>query len=50
MKIIMELDPSHPEAADPNEYTQGLNLEFNKIEGTLFDAFIFKKKRAYKQF
>jgi SAM-dependent methyltransferase len=43
MKIIMELDPSHPEAADPSEYTQGLNLKFNKIEGSLFDAFIFKK-------
>jgi ubiquinone/menaquinone biosynthesis C-methylase UbiE len=43
MKIIMELDPSHPEAADPSEYTQGLNLKSNKIEGSLFDAFIFKK-------
>ena len=43
MKIIKELDPSHPEAADPNEYAQGLNLESQKIEGTLFDAFLFKK-------
>ncbi len=42
IKIIKELDPSHPEAADPNEYTQGLNLESQKIEGALFDAFIFK--------
>jgi len=43
IKIIKELDPSHPEAADPNEYTQGLNLESQKIEGNLFDAFIFQK-------
>ena len=43
IKIIKELDPSHPEAADPNESVQGLNLEPQKIEGTFFDAFIFKK-------
>jgi ubiquinone/menaquinone biosynthesis C-methylase UbiE len=44
IKIIKELDPSHPEAADPNEYTQGLNLVSQKIEGTIFDAFIFQKQ------
>jgi len=43
VKIIKELDPSHPEVADPNDHTRGLNLESQKIEGTMFDAFIFKK-------
>ena len=43
IKIIKELDPSHPDTADPNEYAQGLNVESQKIEGTLFDAFIFQK-------
>jgi SAM-dependent methyltransferase len=42
IKIIKEFDPAHPEAADPNEYSQGLNLASKKIEGT-FDAFIFQK-------
>ena len=45
IKIIKELDPTHPEAADPNEYAQGLNLVSQKIEGTLFDAFVFHKSR-----
>jgi len=43
IKIIKELDPTHPEAADPNEYARGLGLESQTIEGTMFDAFIFKK-------
>ena len=43
LKIIKEIDPSHPEAADPAEHAQGLNLESQKIEGTLFDAFILQK-------
>ena len=43
IKIIMELDPSHPEAADPNDHAGGLDLESQTIEGTMFDAFIFKK-------
>ena len=43
IKIIKELDPTHPEAADPDEYARGLNLESQKIEGSLFDAFIFQK-------
>ncbi len=43
IKIISELDPSHPEAADPSEHARGLNLESQKIEGTMFDAFIFRK-------
>lgn len=43
IKIIKELDPSHPDGADPSEYIQGLNLSSQKIDGKLFDAFIFKK-------
>jgi ubiquinone/menaquinone biosynthesis C-methylase UbiE len=43
LKIIMELDPSHPEAADPNEHAGGLDLESQTVEGTMFDAFIFRR-------
>ena len=43
IKIIKELDPSHPEVADPNENAGGLGLESRTIEGKMFDAFIFKK-------
>ena len=43
IKILKELDPSHPEAADPNEHVRGLNLEPQKIEGSVFDVFIFRK-------
>ena len=43
IKIIKELDPSHPGAADPNEQARGLDLESQKIEGSFFDAFIFRK-------
>ncbi len=43
MKKIMKHDASHPDAADPNDYTQALNLSFRKIEGIHFDAFVFKK-------
>ena len=44
IQVINELDPTHPEAADPNMYVQGLNLTSQKIEGTLFSAFIFRKQ------
>jgi len=43
LKIIMEVDPSHPEAADPNDHAAGLDLESETIAGTMFDAFIFRK-------
>ncbi len=43
IKIIKELDPSHPEVADPNENAGGLGLESQTIEGKMFDAFVFKK-------
>ena len=41
---IREKHPSHGDAADPNEYIQGLNLASRKVEGTFFDAFIFRKQ------
>jgi len=43
IKMIRESDASHPDAADPNKYIQGLNLTFRKIEGSNFDAFVFQK-------
>ena len=43
IKMIRESDASHPDAADPNEYIQGLNLKSRKIEGSNFDAFVFQK-------
>ena len=44
MKMIKEKKPSHPDAADPNKYIQGLNLTSRKMEGPFFDAFIFQKQ------
>ena len=43
IKMMRESDASHPDAADPNEYIQGLNLTSRKIEGSNFDAFVFQK-------
>ena len=43
LKFIKQLDPSHPEAADPNEQARELNLESWMMEGERFDAFIFRK-------
>ena len=43
IKMIRESDASHPDAADPNKYIQGLNLKSRKIEGSNFDAFVFQK-------
>jgi ubiquinone/menaquinone biosynthesis C-methylase UbiE len=45
MKRIREKHPSHCDAADPNEYIQGLNLTSRKMEGAFFDAFIFQNKK-----
>ncbi len=36
--MIRKTDPSHPEAADPNDYLQG--RPSRKIEGSNFDAFV----------
>jgi ubiquinone/menaquinone biosynthesis C-methylase UbiE len=43
MKRIREKHPSHCDAANPNEYIQGLNLTSRKMKGAFFDAFIFSK-------
>jgi 2-polyprenyl-3-methyl-5-hydroxy-6-metoxy-1,4-benzoquinol methylase len=45
MKMIAELDPYHPEAADPGEDVGGLSLLEEKKEGVFFDAFIFRKSK-----
>ncbi len=44
IKMIRESDASHPDAADPNNYIQGLNLTSRKIEGSNFDAFVFQRQ------
>ena len=43
IKMIREMDPSHPDAADPNDYMQGCSPTAKKISGKLFDIFIFTK-------
>ncbi len=45
IKMLKEIDPSHPEAADPSMYIQDFNLTSRKIEGSNFDAFVFQKIR-----
>lgn len=42
-KMLKETDPTHPESADPNDYLQGVNLKFRKIEGSNFDAFVIER-------
>jgi ubiquinone/menaquinone biosynthesis C-methylase UbiE len=44
MELIKEHEPSHPEPADPNKYIEGLGLSTEKMEGSFFDSFIFRKK------
>jgi len=44
IKIIKENDASHPNAANPAAYTQGLSLTSQKVEGEFFDAFVFQKQ------
>jgi len=46
IKIVKGYDSSHPEAADPSEYAQELNLSLQKKNGSFFDSFIFQKKRT----
>lgn len=43
IKKIKEKKPSHPDAADPRQYTQGLQLKERQKNGEFFDAFIFHK-------
>jgi ubiquinone/menaquinone biosynthesis C-methylase UbiE len=42
IQLIRVSDPSHPDAAEPNNYNQKLNLDFRRIEGSYFSAFIFQ--------
>jgi ubiquinone/menaquinone biosynthesis C-methylase UbiE len=44
IKMIRQSDASHPDAADPNKYSQGLDLICRKIKGSHFDAFFFQKR------
>lgn len=46
IEIIKEHDSSHPEAADPDGYSQGPDLSLQKKEGIFFDTFIFRKERT----
>ena len=41
-EMIKEFAASHPDAANPNDYIQGLDVTSRKIEGINFDAFIFQ--------
>ena len=40
-KMIKEMDPTHPESADPGIYANALKLRSKKIKGTRFDAHVF---------
>ena len=44
INIILQNDPSHPAAADPNDYIQGLGLASEKINGIFFNAFILTRQ------
>jgi len=46
LRMLWKTDPSHPDAADPSPYINGLNLASRKIEGTNFDAFVLQKKET----
>ena len=46
MKMVKQHDPSHPEPADPNKYIEGLRLSPEKMEGSFFDSFIFRKEHS----
>jgi len=42
LAMVKEHDQSHPEAADPSQYTQGLNLSLERRAGRYFDVFVFR--------
>jgi 2-polyprenyl-3-methyl-5-hydroxy-6-metoxy-1,4-benzoquinol methylase len=39
---IRELDPQHPDAADPGAYAASLDVDMERVEGALFDATILR--------
>ena len=44
MKIIRENRfPSHPDAIDPTEFTQDLNLVLKRVKRPFYDTYIFRK-------
>lgn len=42
INMLREKDPTHPDAADPDQYVNSVNTVSRKIEGIHFNAFIFK--------
>jgi ubiquinone/menaquinone biosynthesis C-methylase UbiE len=43
MKMVRKHYASHPEAAGPRQYFQGLKVTLQEMKGGFFDAFIFTK-------
>jgi ubiquinone/menaquinone biosynthesis C-methylase UbiE len=43
LEMIRQMNPSHPDAAHPGEYVEGLQVEETRKSGELFDAFIFRR-------
>lgn len=43
MEIIRERDGSHPDAANPDDYVQDLDLTSQIVTGVHFDAFLYRK-------
>lgn len=43
MEVMKQLDPSHPEPADPAGDARSLGLRSQHLAGDLFDAFVFRK-------
>ena len=43
IKMIRQMNPAHPDAADPGEYAHELHSVVTKKTGPIFDAFIFHK-------
>jgi len=37
-------EPTHPDAAAPDKYARGMDLDFHKISGSNFDAFVYRKQ------
>ena len=46
LEVIRRIDPQHPQAADPIQIAQGLDLNVNVTNGNFFNAFVFQKQAA----
>ena len=42
------LEPTHPDAAVPDMYAQGMKLASHKVSGLNFDAFVYRKQGVIK--